>query len=266
MNIILNFFGGYINMLILETIKLTKKFGGLAAVDKVDLKIHQGEIRGLIGPNGSGKTTFFNMINGILFATEGIVKFKGENITGLMPHLVTKKGIGRTLQQSELFQNMTVLENIEIGIQCRFRPQLFATILHKKSNQKEEALIKDKAFKILEFVGLESLENELAKNLPYGLQRMVEIARALATSPELILLDEPVAGMNLQEASDAMKLITKIRNSGITILLVEHQMQSLMNISDFVTVLNHGKKIVEGTPKEIQNNKEVIEAYLGKGM
>ena len=251
-------------MIILETIKLTKMFGGLAAVNKVDLKIQQGEIRGLIGPNGSGKTTLFNMINGILFATEGIIKFKGENITGLMPHLVAKKGIGRTVQQSELFQNMTVLDNIKIGVQCKFQPHLFATIFRNRLNQKEEVLIKDKALKVLEFVGIESLEKELAKNLPYGLQRMVEIARALATSPDLILFDEPVAGMNLQEASDAMKLINKIRNSGITVLLVEHQMQSLMNISDFVTVLNYGEKLVEGTPREIQNNKEVIEAYLGK--
>ncbi|HHV71230.1 MAG TPA: ABC transporter ATP-binding protein [Clostridia bacterium] len=250
-------------MALLEAKKLTMTFGGLMAVDSVSFNIEQGEILGLIGPNGAGKTTCFNLLTGIYQPTSGEILFKGENLRGYKTYEVTKKGIARTFQNIRLFGAMTVLENVLIGQHCRTKTGLFGAITRLGSVKKEEENAREKAEELLKFVGLLEKKNEKAKNLPYGEQRRLEIARALATDPELLLLDEPAAGMNPQETNDLIDLIKQIRQMGKTILLIEHDMKLVMGICDRIVVLDYGKKIADGTPKEIRENSRVIKAYLG---
>jgi len=242
---------------------ITKHFGGLRALDNLSLTVGQGEIVGLIGPNGAGKTTFFNLLSGIYSPDKGRIFFSGHRIDGLSAHRITALGVSRTFQNIRLFAQMTALENVMVGRHCRTRAEVGEALMRTPEFCREEDEIQEKAKELLDFVGLLPQGNELAKNLPYGDQRRLEIARALATEPTLLLLDEPTAGMNPVEAEKLMSLIEKIRLQGITVILIEHQMDVVMNISDRIVVLNYGEKIAEGKPTEIQKNSLVIEAYLG---
>jgi branched-chain amino acid transport system ATP-binding protein len=243
---------------------ISKNFDGLKALDKISLHLDEKEILALIGPNGAGKTTFFNIVSGVYPPTEGIIKFEGKNIVGLKPHQISKIGIARTFQNLRLFSQMTTLENILCGFFSRSNYNLLDIVfLRKKFKEIEEKNLKDCYF-LIEFIGLSGKENELAKNLSYGQQRKLEIARALATSPKLLLLDEPTAGMNPKETEEMMELIKKIREKGISILLIEHDMKVVMNIPDRIVVLDYGEKIAEGKPEEIRANEKVIKAYLGE--
>lgn len=250
---------------ILNAVKVSRYFGGLKALEKVDLFVKPREIMGLIGPNGAGKTTLFNLITGHYQPTEGEIYFKDERIDGLKPYMITEKGIARTFQNIRLFGQMTVLENVLIGRHTRMKSGLLGAILRRPGDVKEEAESKKTALEYLSFIGLDKKKDEKARNLAYGEQRRLEIARALAAEPQLLLLDEPAAGMNPQETTSLMKLISRIRDEmGITILLIEHDMKVVMGISERVAVLDYGKKIAEGTPREIQKNEAVIRAYLGE--
>ncbi len=251
-------------MNVLQAKGITKNFGGLTAVNNVDFHIKEGEIVSLIGPNGAGKTTFFNIITGVYGPTSGQVNFLGKEIHMLKPYEITMEGISRTFQNIRLFSSMTVFENILIGQYCRTEANLFNVMFKTKKaiNEQEEA--KEKAQEIIDFLELGSVADEIATSLPYGDQRRVEIGRALATEPRLLLLDEPAAGMNTQEKKEMQALIRKIRDKGYTVFLIEHDMKLVMGISDRVAVLDYGNKIAEGNPQEIQKNERVISAYLGK--
>lgn len=248
--------------MLLQTEALTKHFGGLAAVSDLDLTVAQGEIVGLIGPNGAGKSTVFNLITGVIRPTSGRVYFDGKDITRKLPDQVAALGIGRTFQLNPLFPDFTVLENVTSSFFLHPHSNLFHIFFNTKTYRRNEAFIKEKAQEILKLVGLEKVAGELARNLPHGHQKMLGVARALATQPRLLLLDEPLAGMNPSEISDSLDAIRSMRDSGITVLIVEHNMQ-ILNLCDRVVVISFGKKITEGTPAQVRANSEVISAYFG---
>ena len=239
-------------MQILEGERVTKYFGGLAAVSNVDFNVEQGEVFGLIGPNGAGKTTLFNLISAALVPKPGIIKYKGKNITGKKPHQICRMGIARTFQTVKVFANMPVLENVRLG-------SFFGTSTGMSSVEATKG-----AMDFLEFVGMSELSGTPAKDLTLANHKRLEVARALATKPELLLLDELMAGLNATEVAEAMELVTRIRDKGITIIMVEHVMKAIMGVCDRIMVLHHGEKIAEGKPQEIANNKKVIEVYLGE--
>jgi len=249
---------------LLETFGLRKEFGGLVAVDDVDFTVPQGSIVSLIGPNGAGKTTFFNMLTGVYKPTAGRVVFDGAEMTGKPPHAFTQRGIGRTFQNIRLFQNMTALENVLVGMHVRLRGTLFEAIVRTPRVRNEEAEARVRARELLEYSGLVRKDGVIGRNLSYGDQRRLEVARALATQPKLLLLDEPTAGMNPQETADFTSFVARLRDEQkLAVLLIEHDMRVVMGVSDRVTVLDYGEKIAEGSPQEIQKNDRVIEAYLG---
>ncbi len=247
---------------ILEVRQLCKNFGGLRANHNLDLDVNEGEIRGIIGPNGAGKTTFFNVISGVNKPTSGTVVFDGTVISGLSPEKIAHLGVVRTFQRVAMFPNFTVLENVNIGRHIHASGNFFGGAFGLNHNLERESLEKSK--EIVDFLGMTSHRDELASNLPYGLQKALNVAIALATEPRLLMLDEPVAGMNPTETLEMTRIIRLVRDElGMTVMLVEHDMRTVMNLCDYITVINFGTKLAEGLPEEIMSNKEVIEAYLG---
>ena len=244
---------------------LRKEFGGLLAVNDVDFKIPERAIVSLIGPNGAGKTTFFNMLTGVYKPTAGRIVLSGEDVTAKPPHAITERGIGRTFQNIRLFHNMTALENTLVGMHSRLKSGILGSVLHTPKVKREEREARKRARELLEFSGLRRKDDEYAKNLSYGDQRRLEVARALATEPKLLLLDEPTAGMNPEETASFTTFVARLREEqNMTVLLIEHDMKVVMGVSERITVLEYGSKIAEGTGEEIRTNERVVEAYLGK--
>ena len=251
--------------MLLEAKSVCKFFGGLKAVNEVNLQVQENEIFGIIGPNGAGKTTLFNLLACSFPLTSGEIWFRGERINGCTPDKIAKKGLARTFQNIKLFPQMTVAQNIAIGFHIYTKTTVFDSIFHTKQYKTDEEMIRRESARLLDELELGEYRNFLAGNLPYGIQRKVEIARALATAPKLLLLDEPAAGMNPNETKSLSEFIRKLRASGYTIMVIEHDMKFIMNLCDRIVVLDHGINICEGTPDIVMNNQQVIEAYFGKG-
>lgn len=252
-------------MTILEVVKVTKRFGGLEALKDVDLRLEAGALVGLIGPNGAGKSTLFNVLSGVTRPTSGEVFFRGENIIGMQPHLISVKGLVRTFQANRLYMNLSVSVNVEIACHNFAHENVIGDIIGLPSIRQREGEVKKRAADIVKLAGLETVSEELARNLPHGYQRALGVACGLAPEPKLLCLDEPVTGMNIEETKFMTDLIVRLKQKGITIFLVEHHMGIVMGICDRIIVLNFGRKIAEGNPDEVRKNQDVIEAYLGRG-